>query len=391
MVTERNIQFEIKKPSLQKGAGKRATFKLQKVSFSGNSRSYETVNDERIDVINAQFLAGESTFEQTFQLLKEIRDGLKQELAPKVRPVHNSENLALLNKYWKEDYQYRDVVSPETMRWEMENALEIVGHISLLSASAEELQEVINRNTPGAQKQRRVVSRINTLLKFHGRNISLKKKRKEKKPVSHLSARDFALVLQQISNSTFRLLCSIGFETGMRVGEIFAVTPAHCFENRVYVGNQLDRKKVIRDTKTRRERSLYCTDAGTKYLREWFQLEPSTRLAVRGIKHAEQLKAACKRAFPKSPEKWITFHALRHSYAIHLISKGVSISLVAQSLGNSVSVCQEFYGGFSLTSESIETIKNIMGNAAKSAAGTRKAKLGKYKKRKEGELKNNAG
>ncbi|MCC7405816.1 MAG: hypothetical protein IT288_15555 [Bdellovibrionales bacterium] len=61
----------------------------------------------------------------------------------------------------------------------------------------------------------------------------------------------------------------------------------------------------------------------------------------------------------------MTFHAIRHCYAIHLISRGVSMSLVAQLLGNSLSVCRRHYAGFELTTDSIEAINTIMKRSAK--------------------------
>ena len=49
-----------------------------------------------------------------------------------------------------------------------------------------------------------------------------------------------------------------------------------------------------------------------------------------------------------------------NSYTIVLVSRGVSLSLVAQSLGNSVSVCEKYYTGFVLTNESIDYIRKLV-------------------------------
>ena len=74
----------------------------------------------------------------------------------------------------------------------------------------------------------------------------------------------------------------------------------------------------------------------------------------------ELMKKYCKIAFPDDPTKHLTFHALRHCYAINLLSMGVSMSLVAQSLGNTLSVCQQYYVGFELTNDSIDAIQAIV-------------------------------
>lgn len=53
----------------------------------------------------------------------------------------------------------------------------------------------------------------------------------------------------------------------------------------------------------------------------------------------------------------LRFHDLRHSYAIELLNHGVSLSLTAQALGNSVQVCQEYYAGFELSDEGLDVIR----------------------------------
>ena len=58
------------------------------------------------------------------------------------------------------------------------------------------------------------------------------------------------------------------------------------------------------------------------------------------------LQQACKAAFLQEKEKHLKFHDLRHSYAIYLLSLGMSLERVAQSLGNSIQFCQQYYVGF---------------------------------------------
>ena len=73
----------------------------------------------------------------------------------------------------------------------------------------------------------------------------------------------------------------------------------------------------------------------------------------------KRFKSACRAVF-KDKSKHCKWHDLRHSYAIFLLTKGVPIQLVAQSMGNSVSVCEKHYAGFVLTDVGISAINNIL-------------------------------
>ena len=46
MVVERNIQYEIKRPGKTRGAGKRALFRIQKVTYDGDRRTQITDRTE---------------------------------------------------------------------------------------------------------------------------------------------------------------------------------------------------------------------------------------------------------------------------------------------------------------------------------------------------------
>jgi hypothetical protein len=43
-----------------------------------------------------------------------------------------------------------------------------------------------------------------------------------------------------------------------------------------------------------------------------------------------------------------------------LIGNGIPIQLVAQSMGNSIKVCEEYYSGYVLTDIGLNMIKNLL-------------------------------
>jgi hypothetical protein len=62
------------------------------------------------------------------------------------------------------------------------------------------------------------------------------------------------------------------------------------------------------------------------------------------------------------------FHDLRHSYAVYLIGKGMSLDWVAQSLGNSRDVCERFYKSHILQDDSIRLMRMMLLKADETAA-----------------------
>lgn len=357
MAKQRNIQYEIKRPSKTKGSGKRATYSIQKVVYNDDgSRSQSTIKEERLDIINSDLAEGLTTSVKAEILVQEILADLRSQLEPKTRPVHNDENRKLLDRYWAEDYAYRDISSPESMKYELENAIELVGTLSLITATPKELQDRLTLHKLTANQQRRTVDRLNSLLRFAGRTIKLKKMKKPENSVKYLTRVEFAKVLIHVKSDVVKLAMTVAFETGLRAGEIFDLEPEQCSGNQIYVKGSLSRDGEHGPTKTRKSRFAYGTDHAVAALKAWFKIKRDVRDAERAAPLAEIVKSACRAANVKV----LTFRDLRHCYAVQLISKGVSISLTAQSMGNSVTVCQDYYAGYSLTAESVSTIQSIL-------------------------------
>lgn len=354
--------FTLKKPDK-----KRRSFSILKRTIDDGKASYEKIENEALDAINKAYKDGKS-HESCLILAKEVMASLYKELEklnPKV--VHNSANRELLNKFLKDEYEHRDLVDFESSKNDFRRAIEAVGSLSLYSATREELQKEIAKNFKST-KQRRIVARLNTLLKYINRDVKLRKDKKHQPEVAHLSHSDIKKMIKHITVNTeqpvnvkvLKLMAEVAFYTGCRTGEIFAITPISIRSNILLVQGQIDREGNNRDTKNRVKRKAFIIEEGRIKVKELTKHDLSS---YRNLRFSDIIFDACKKAFPHEESKWITFHDLRHSYAIHLLSKGVSLSLVAQSLGNSITVCQENYAGFVLTDESISAIELILKKA----------------------------
>lgn len=354
MLQKNRVRYQLRKP-----VKTRKTWSIWKdIVRPDGTRYYEKLEDERIDSINKLYSQKLKDLTECELELKNLIKGLHE--SAKERVTFHEDNHKIFQTYWEQEYADKENVDLDSARNDLLRALECVGSLSLVSASREQLQKQIDKKLKG-NKQRRVINKINQLLKFLKREIKLRKAPKEKVRVRYLTPTEFKKILPFIENKTYRALAVACFITGARIGEAFALEPDDFYDGVVRITKQMDRKLVIRATKNGRDRDVLINEMELTLFNHW--LEFKDKEEIRKIKFASIVKEACKRAFPSDRNKWCTVHDLRHSYAIWLLSKGVSLSLVAQSLADSIQVCQEYYTGFVLTSESIQAIRAILKKA----------------------------
>lgn len=350
-----------------KGPGHgRASFSIYKdVRHPDDRRECVTIEDQRIVAINKAHQSGSQSYETCRTQIKEIINEHYKELErQRGIVVHSEENFKLFNEFWAKEYAHRTLIDPGATVREFKRYIYALGPLSLYSASRDELQEKIDSAFKG-NVQRRAVQRLTQLFKYIGRDqIRLRRNRPEHYHVTYLTQDEFNQVLMRIESPIEKALMTLCFYSGVRIGEAFALD-AKSFRphnNTLRILNQIDRSEVKRHTKTRRERTAYLCPEGVEAFRTWVTISNQEKKTEINRQQASEylMKKYCRKAFPNDETKHLTFHALRHCYAIHLLSRGVSLSLVAQSLGNSLAVCQQYYTGFELTTDSIEAINNIM-------------------------------
>jgi integrase len=344
--------YNIKKP----GNGRRTFAVSARVRRPDGSSSYQSVSDERLDSINSNLLSEKITFESALKQVKAfVRDLYRDRGGTEEIPVFNSDNTELLRKYWRAEYADRELVDPDSARYDFERAISAVGSLSIISASKQKLLAQINESCPTANSQRRVVDRLNQLLKYAGRDFRLPKRKPEYKPVKHLTLAEFQLLVSRLSG-TDHMAAWVAFTTGCRKGELLDLTPSNVRGNHLYVETQLDKELIQRETKTRRGRSIYVIPEGRKYLEQWISLPVTEKKRLRKRKWHAIVKQIARQLWPDNRLKHICWHDLRHGYAIHLLKQGLSLSKVALLLGNHITVCQRYYSGFSLDDDGIQSV-----------------------------------
>jgi integrase len=340
------FRFTIKHPT-----SRRAAFGIEKRRYQQKPQkvlSSEAVDHPILDTINENLKAGKIDRETALKNVLDLREQLYREAGATQAVVHNAENRQLLERYWKAEYQHRELVDPQTARYELERAIEALGMHSIYSATQEEIQTVIDKFK--GNKQRRIAAKLSILIRFAGRtDVRLRKAKKEKKRVKTLTEPDFVTILSHLPTSVITLLHRVAFYTGARIGECFAMTEADFDEDKLElkIYSQIDKVGVERGTKNRSERVTLVFPAGVSALKAWFaaksEVTPEQRKRM-----ARYTRAACQAVF-KDPAKHLVFHDLRHCYARMIREKGLTTEDVADLIGDNLIVAKEHYTNFGPT------------------------------------------
>jgi len=325
----------------------RKTFAIVgRTNRSGGSR----VKDNRLNAINTAFKAGAIDFATALYQVTQIKAELESKNTPIAYPSCDA-NIDLFNKYWDAKYSRRKThaESKRSARGYYLRAIAALGSAPLLSTPIQELQDLVDA-LPN-KKQRSVTNCLNRLLKFYGRTEILAKAKKEESEFRYLDEKDFKLMLRHVWPHEQKLVCNVAFYSGLRLGEIFAVRQFFGEDSTIHVEKQMYENGSLGTTKNRKKRRVFVAPSGVEHVEKLLNVETTDRQKLRKLSWAKIVKRACKEAFPKSPEKHLNFHDLRHSYAIYCMSKGLSLTVVASCLGDGLAVAQEYYARFERTSD----------------------------------------
>lgn len=318
----------------------------------------KTLRLPEVDAVNAALKAGTLDLESARAEVDRVKARLQAEAAP----VHSSRiaicevNAELGERWFRKTYGRKKIAqdSARSARSALRRALASLGDTSLLTAKVEELQRQVDRLEP--RRQRRAVATLNRLLAFAGRAEDRLFAAPEEQPLpAHLTPAEFSAFLALVPED-LRLPLEVAFATGCRLGEVFALAQFSQKTRAVHVAGQMLANGTLKVTKTRRSRWAAVSPEGEAAVRRWLEVPQEERRRLRRLPWSRVVR--------KASGGRVCFHDLRHSYAIAALVAGVPLTWVAQSLGNSVAVCQRYYAGFSLTDEGALAVRRVWGGAA---------------------------
>lgn len=332
---------------IRRPQGRRKSFGISKQKEFGDRAEVEAVKHPTLEAINSNFLAGKISAAEAYKEIEFLVEELYRKAGATIfKPVSNNENLGHLQRFWEAEYSHREIVDPSSSFGLFRRAVESLGQVSLLSGSQSAIQSALDKKFD-ANVHGRMVGCIRTLLKFLGRHeVRLRKKRQARTQPRYLTEDELKRVLAKIESEPFRVMCLMAFYSGCRKGELLALHRLSLKpDGSLYIAEQIRENGEAAEPKSGSVGSTFLFENGRKLFPKWIELKRELTVSEK-VKTAELFRAACKKVFPKDPDKWLKFHDLRHSYAIELLNMGASIGDVAQNLRNDVRVCQRFYAGF---------------------------------------------
>jgi integrase len=294
--------------------------------------------------------------DDSYQTSRDHAQNLVNRLNQKKKKTYNSSNRSYFEKYWQKKYSRRVLISPQSQRNDYLRAIEALGDRSIRD-DERELQHCVDRafrHKP--KKHARICAHLNRIFDFYKIDTHLMGAPQEWEEVTYITIEDLPKVLSFISNPLIKLIHSVAFATGCRVGEIFAIMPEHIKGRTLDIKTQIDINLIRRKTKNKKARAVTILDGYEDDVLKWASIPSETRLKMRRRSFSLLTRKASKKALGRS----IRFHDLRHSYAIHCASKGVSISDIASLIGDTIKTTERFYLTFIATPETLKRVEKLI-------------------------------
>lgn len=196
-------------------------------------------------------------------------------------------------------------------------------------------KEYILKNNFSFNYQNQMVSAIKLFLeRIEKKTINIDEIERPKRPRCLpvvLSKHEVARLIKVINNTKHRTIVSLIYSAGLRVGEAIAMRIADIDTDRGLIH--------IRNAKGQKDRIVSLSSSLHKMLREYISEYQPVEFLFNGM-NSEQytpqsirkiIKIAKEKARIKKP---IKVHTLRHSFATHMLEKGVDIRYIQDMLGH---------------------------------------------------------
>ena len=155
-----------------------------------------------------------------------------------------------------------------------------------------------------------------------------------------LSEEEVIKILNQPSNIKHRAILHTIYGSGLRVGEVIRL--------RVHDVRSDDGYLFIKDSKGKKDRHTVLSPHLLKLLREYYIEHKPSYWLFEGQSGDQYSARSIQNIFRKAVKEtganpWSTPHTLRHSFATHLMQRGVNIRFIQNALGHASSKTTEVY------------------------------------------------
>lgn len=155
-------------------------------------------------------------------------------------------------------------------------------------------------------------------------------KRNKKLPIV-LSRKEVKEIIETTKNSKYRLMISLAYACGLRVGEVVNLRVADLDIDELVVN--------IREGKGKKDRISILPEKLQNDLRNLIAGKRAEEFLFSSNRGGKLTTASLQKMFKRSLvktniKKPATFHSLRHSFATHLLENGVDVRYVQELLGH---------------------------------------------------------
>lgn len=170
---------------------------------------------------------------------------------------------------------------------------------------------------------------------------SLPSLRREKKLPEVLTRREVVSLLEQAACPRDRALLMITYAAGLRVSEAVGLAPRDLDEERGLLH--------VRQAKGRKDRRVMLSERALAAVRRYREIDTSPRWIFPGQRPGRHLSIrTAQRVFARARdaagiEKEVGIHALRHSFATHLLEAGTGLRYIQELLGHASARTTQVY------------------------------------------------
>ncbi len=196
-------------------------------------------------------------------------------------------------------------------------------------------QEYILKKGYSATFQNQLMSALKLFYqKYQNKHLDLdaiERPKRAKRLPEVLSIQEVESLLNQVGNIKHKVLLSIIYSAGLRIGEALNLTL-----------NDIDSQRMqirVTQAKGQKDRYLPLSPKLLVLLTEYYKLNKPEQYLIEGKnggKYSQSsARAVLKQALKKTKiTKKVTLHTLRHSYATHLLESGTDIRYIQELLGH---------------------------------------------------------
>lgn len=276
----------------------------------------------------------------------ELMDAINERMSPSSRPSDDEQAKPAMT-HWNDEERKR-MVDALLMRGYSRKTIRVyVNHLELYSQYVKEKQyrwsgKYISSYTLHLAEKKCSSSYINQCIsaaKFYFIKVLKEKNdqqyirmKKEQKLPSVLSLEEVKRILNALPNLKHRALLYMTYTAGLRVGEVVRLKIEHIDQERGLL--------LVKQGKGKKDRQTLLSDAAWQVLEEYIAEEmPQTWLFPGQHHHKHMSERTAQKIFERAlliadVHKDASIHALRHSFATHLLESGIDIRYIQELLGH---------------------------------------------------------